>query len=104
MRVKVGKSYWNVYVVKDIQDALDAASGCKVTPLGSDVVGYTDTQNKTIFLERKNSAQQLASTYFHELLHAACPEMSEKRVYHLERSLFKLLWRDGWRPACLYRN
>ena len=103
MKIKVGKSYWRVYVVKDIQDALDAASGCTVRRISKDVVGYTDVQHKVIFLQKKRSAEQLASTYFHELLHAACPDLSEKRVYHIERCLFRLLWRDGWRPSCLYR-
>jgi len=104
MRIRVGKSSWAVYVVDDIDDAIRATYGSSAKPVGDNVVGYTDVHHKIIFLQRKKSAQQLASTYLHELLHAAAPEMSEKRVYHIERALFKLLWKDGWRPACLYRN
>jgi hypothetical protein len=103
VRVMVGKIAWSVYLVEDIDDAMRAAYGKTVKPLGKNVVGYTDTHNRIIFLKKKKSAQQLASTYLHELLHASCPEMSEKRVYHLERTLFKLLWKDGWRPSVLYR-
>lgn len=103
MRVMVGKTAWTVYLVDDIDDAMREHHGKMSRPLGKNVVGYTDTQNRVIFIKNKKSAQQLASTYLHELLHASCPEMSEKRVYHLERTLFKLLWKDGWRPSVLYR-
>ena len=103
MRVMVGKTAWTVQLVDDIDDAMREFHGKSARPLGKNVVGYTDTQGRVIFLKKKKSAQQLASTYLHELLHASCPEMSEKRAYHLERTLFKLLWKDGWRPSVLYR-
>lgn len=103
MRVVIGKTSWSVFVVDDIADAIDAASGKTAKTAEPELVGYTDVVQKLIFLQRKKSAQQLASTYLHELLHAICPEMSEKRAYHLERVLFRLLWKDGWRPSVLYK-
>tara|TARA_R110000824_G_scaffold175730_2_gene354473 strand:+ start:3096 stop:3407 length:312 start_codon:yes stop_codon:yes gene_type:complete len=103
MRVFVGKTPWRIFIVDDIPGALESMYGRPVAGLDKKTVGYTDIVNKTILLKRKKSAEQVASTYFHELLHAACPEMSEKRVYHIERTLFKILWKGGWRPDILYR-
>ena len=85
MRVFIGKTPWTVSSVEDIADALEAMSGRSIKGIDLRTLGYTDTTHKIIFLKQRKSAQQLASTYFHELLHAACPEMSEKRVYHLHQ-------------------
>lgn len=103
MNVRVGKTNWSVRVVGNLEDALKVAYGTH-TPHEPNLVGYTDTAHRMIFIEDRRNAQELASTYFHELLHAACPELSERRAYHLERVLFRLLWKDGWRPDVLYRR
>jgi len=63
------------------------------------LAGYCDVEDGLIVVARDRSQKAMASTFLHELLHAAGLGADQERlVYRLERLLFPVLWNQGWRP------
>lgn len=42
--------------------------------------------------------REQSSTFLHEVIHALFPDLSESMVLKIERGLFPILWRRGFRP------
>ena len=87
-RLKIAGRFWSV----------------RFADLGSELDGECIPREHEITINPNQPSKDLASTFLHEVLHAADPALSEKRVRALEDALFPILWRDGWRPSILLRR
>lgn len=61
-----------------------------VATLPDDAYGICDDGDRRIAL-REGPTHQLQDTLFHELVHAACPSLTEKQVLEVERGVFAVL-------------
>lgn len=57
---------------------------------GEQQLGQCDTTKHEIVI-LKGSDALMADTLFHEVVHAACPDLTEEQVLGIERSLFAVL-------------
>lgn len=62
----------------------------EVVPSLDNDVGHCDLDSYTIRIVSGHE-QQMRTTLFHEVIHAACPSLSEKTVLMIERKLFSVL-------------
>lgn len=73
-KAKINGRSWSIEII----DSLDEA------------VGMCDfSQRKIILVE--GSMAQLQDTLFHEMVHAACPSLSEEQVAEVERGVYAVL-------------
>tara|TARA_Y100001963_G_scaffold101588_1_gene139755 strand:- start:2954 stop:3265 length:312 start_codon:yes stop_codon:yes gene_type:complete len=85
--IQVGEEKWTVVVANKDRgfqsDELD---------------GVVTWDTKTIYIARRLGRKQRSMVLLHELLHVLLPEAQESQVRRLERVLFPVLWKWGWRP------
>lgn len=88
MKINIGGRSWTILLKQNLPDG---------------VMGQATIESREIEIRSGLSDKNHASTVLHEMLHAISPSLDEKRVGRIERALFPLLWRDGWRPQTLWR-
>lgn len=76
--IRVHGRRYSVTEVKDIQFE------------GEQQLGLCDTTKHEITILQGSDAL-MADTLFHEVVHAACPDLTEEQVLGIERSLFAVL-------------
>lgn len=81
---------WAIEVVDSLED--DPAS-----------VGLCDTSNRKILLVAGELCK-LQDTLFHELIHAACPSLSEEQVSEVERGVYAVLADNPTIRTWLFKN
>lgn len=73
-KAKINGRSWSIDVIESLDDS----------------VGMCDfAQRKIILVE--GSMAQLQDTLFHEMVHAACPSLSEEQVAEVERGVYAVL-------------
>lgn len=85
--LKIGQDTWTIVLANaDRGFADDKLEG----------VAAWDTQ--TIYVARKLGVRQRSMVLLHEMMHIILPDAPEGTILRLERVLFPILWRGGWRP------
>lgn len=101
--VNVGGTKWAVRVVDD--PAIEAIKqGIKGVQPDEYLDGILLTKQKQIVLRKGQSDTDRVSTLFHELVHAALPDLSEKNVSLLEKRLAPALYALGLRSTRAKRH
>ena len=63
--------------------------------------GFIELDDREIYISTKSKPQNIESSLIHELLHAISEHykipLSEKRVRELEKALYDLFKRNGWK-------
>lgn len=77
VKARINGRKWSIDVVDSLED--DPSS-----------VGLCDTSNRKILLV-DGELCKLQDTLFHELVHAACPSLSEEQVAEVERGVYAVL-------------
>ena len=85
--IKIGDQVWTIVLANRDRGFHD-----------DELEGITTYDTSTIYLARKLGVRQRSSVLLHEILHVIQPELSEQAVRKLERQLFPILWKGGWRP------
>lgn len=63
-----------------------------------DLDGVVTWDTRTIYIARRLGRRQRAMVLLHELIHVVLPDAPEAQVRRLERVLFPVLYRWGWKP------
>lgn len=73
-KAKINGRTWTIETIETLEEA----------------VGMCDFSNRKIILV-EGSVAQLQDTLFHEMVHAACPSLSEEQVAEVERGVYAVL-------------
>lgn len=89
--VRLNGRRWSIEVVDQINSD------------GTDCVGLCDTANRRIYLQ-SGSTGKLQDTLFHEMVHAACPTLTEEQVCEVERGVYAMLADNPTVRKWLFKN
>lgn len=96
--VTVAEEKWQIRIVAD--PAIEAIKlGIKGVLPDEYLDGILLNKQKQIILRKGQSEPDRVSTLFHELVHAALPDLSEKKVSQLEKRLAPVLYDLGLRST-----
>ena len=88
------------YAIRLVDDPASTGAELNATVEEEDHLdGLFLSEHRTILIRKTQGERDRASTLFHELIHAAAPELPEASVAALEKNLFPILWSLGFKTT-----
>jgi len=91
-RVRIWSKMWSI---KDVPDVAAAAREPRYARRGLDGICIYD--DRSILIDQGLRPKGRLVVLAHEILHAACPKLSEQQVVEASTAIGSVLWREGWR-------
>lgn len=91
-RVRIWSKLWTI---KDVENVAVAGNEPRYLRRGLD--GLCDHDDRTILIDRNLRPRERVVILAHEILHAACPKLTEQQVVAASTAIGSVLWREGWR-------
>lgn len=94
-RINIGDETFRIFVVRDVLNTAKKRS--RSGQLGTKVLDAVVLfERQEILVSANLPEQQKWSALFHEMLHIALPQLSERQVLLAEGAMFPLLWKLGF--------
>lgn len=91
-RVRIWSKLWTI---RDVENVAEAGNEPRYMRRGLD--GLCSHDDQTILIDGALRPRARMVILAHEIIHAACPKLTEQQVIAASTAIGSVLWREGWR-------